>query len=68
MLVLDIYDVDIKYIRDLHNADDTVMSVSPQIGKDTRRFVGVVVMLNGQNYCIPLSSGDKEKYQNKKAV
>ena len=32
MLVLDIYDVDIKYIRDLHNADDTVMSVSPQIG------------------------------------
>ena len=24
-------------------------------------------MLNGQNYCIPLSSGDKEKYQNKKS-
>lgn len=67
MLVLDIYDVDIKYIRDLHSADSKVMSVSPQIGKDTRRFVGVVVMLNGQNYCIPLSSGDKEKYQNKKS-
>lgn len=65
MKLLDIYDVDLKYIRDLHNADSNVMSQSPQIGKDTRRYLGIIVILNGQKYCIPFSSGTKEKYQKK---
>lgn len=64
---LDIYDVNLKYIRDLHNADSNVMSQSPQINKETRRYIGIILMINGQPYCIPFSSGNKEKFQNKKS-
>ena len=31
---LKLYQIDMKYVRDLHNADDRVESVSPQIGKE----------------------------------
>lgn len=44
-----------KYIRDLHNADDRVSSVSPQIGKQHRIYVGTVVVCNERKYLIPLS-------------
>lgn len=54
-----------KYIRNLHNADDRVPSVSPQIGKEDRPFVGIVVMINGRKYCIPLSK-PKEKHNRMK--
>jgi len=30
---LNLYMVDMKYVRDLHKADDKVSSVSPQTGK-----------------------------------
>ena len=33
-----------KYIRNLHHIDDRVLSVSPQTGKDTRVFVGIVIV------------------------
>ena len=36
-----------KYVRNLHNADDRVESVSPQIGKANRVFIGVIVMQHG---------------------
>ena len=62
---LHLYRVDIKYIRDLHNKDDKVPSVSPQIGKDKRVFLGIIVLVNGQKYCIPLSH-PKNKHQNMK--
>ena len=65
MKELNIYDVDLKYIRDLHNTDSNVMSQSPQIRKDTRRYLGIIIILNGQKYCVPFSSGTKEKYQKK---
>lgn len=67
MILLNMYDVELKYIRDLHNADSNVISQSPQISKDTRRYLGIVIMLNGQKYCIPFSSGQKDKYQSKKS-
>ena len=51
-----LYKVDMKYIRNLHNKDDKVPSVSPQIGKDSRVFVGIVVVCDKHKYCIPLSS------------
>lgn len=51
-----------KYVRDLHNADDRVDSVSPQIGKENRVFIGVVVTHNDRKYCIPLSH-PKEKHK-----
>ena len=37
---LKLYYIDMKYVRDLHNADDRVDSVSPQIGKENRVFIG----------------------------
>ena len=46
-----------KLIRNMHNqGDDRVFSVSPQVGKDNRPFVGLVVVLDKRQYCIPLSS------------
>ncbi len=67
MEYLDLYSIDLKYIRDLSKADQHVMSVSPQIGKETRPFVGVVVVMDSKQYCIPLTS-PKAKFENKSQV
>ena len=40
----ELYKVDMKYIRNLHNVDDKILSVSPQTGKDTRVFIGIVII------------------------
>ena len=61
---LHLYTVDMKYIRNLASVDDHVLSVSPQVGKSIRPFLGIVVLVNGCKYCIPLSS-PKEKYHSK---
>lgn len=52
---LNLYMVDMKYIRALHNADDKVSSVSPQIGKENRVYIGILTVLNQHNYIVPLS-------------
>jgi protein AbiQ len=57
-----LYKVDMKYIRNLHHIDDRVLSVSPQTGKDTRVFVGIVIACRTHKYCIPLSS-PKDKHK-----
>lgn len=62
---LKLYTIDMKYVRNLAKADDNVMSVSPQNGKSVRPFVGIIVLVNGRKYCIPLSS-PKKKFENKK--
>ena len=41
---LSLYQIDIKYIRDLAKKDKNVMSVSPQINKESRPFVGVLII------------------------
>lgn len=53
---LKLYTLDMKYVRDLAKVDDKVMSVSPQENKENRPFVGIVVILDDKNYCIPLTS------------
>lgn len=53
---LKFYYVNMKYIRNLAKNDDKVFSVSPQIGKQDRPFVGILLMINGKQYCAPLSS------------
>jgi len=63
---LNLYYIDMKYVRNLSLVDDHVMSVSPQRQKQSRPFVGIVVMLNGRNYCIPLSS-PKSKFEKMKS-
>lgn len=62
---LSLYLIDMKYIRDLAKADDRIMSVSPQIQKETRPFVGVIVICDTKKYCVPLSS-PKSKHQTMK--
>lgn len=54
--MLNLYTIDMKYIRDLHKVDDKVPSVSPQVGKAHRLFIGTVIVVNERSYCIPLSS------------
>ncbi|MBQ6753006.1 MAG: type III toxin-antitoxin system ToxN/AbiQ family toxin [Clostridia bacterium] len=62
---LNLYWVDMKYIRALHQKDQRVYSVSPQIGKQNRPYIGIIVTVNNNKYCIPLSK-PKEKYSNMK--
>ena len=52
-----------KYIRNLAHADNNVMSVSPQIGKSTRPFVGIIVICDEKQYCVPLSSPKSKHYK-----
>lgn len=59
-LPLEVYRIDMKYIRNLHNIDDRVLSVSPQIGKDERPFLGVLIVCNEHKYCVPLSKPKKK--------
>ena len=56
MARLKFYKVDIKYIRNLAAVDDNVMSVSPQNNKDTRPFLGIIIVCNDKEYCVPLTS------------
>lgn len=44
-LPLEVYRIDMEYIRNLHNIDDSIFSVSPQIGKDERPFIKFVMNL-----------------------
>lgn len=62
---LRLYEIDMKYVRDLSNADDKVMSCSPQSGKEHRPFVGIIVVCEDKNYCVPLTS-PKAKHKNMK--
>ncbi len=53
---LQFFKISMKYIRDLANADDNVFSVSPQIGKEKRPFIGILLMINGKQYCAPMTT------------
>lgn len=53
-----LYNVNLKYIRNLHNVDDNVPSISPQIGKQARPFLGIIVLINGSKFCIPFTSNE----------
>lgn len=61
---LKLYNVNLKYIRNLHNIDNHIPSISPQLEKQNRPFLGVIVMVNGSKYCIPLSSNSNKKNKN----
>ncbi|MCD7959559.1 MAG: type III toxin-antitoxin system ToxN/AbiQ family toxin [Ruminococcus sp.] len=62
---LSFYQIDIKYVRDLAQKDDAVRSVSPQILKERRPFVGIIIILDDKKYCVPLSS-PKPKHEKMK--
>ena len=62
---LNLYTIDMKYIRNISNKDSNVPSVSPQISKESRPLVGILIMMNGRQYCAPLSS-PKSKHEKMK--
>ena len=66
MKKLDFYYIDLKYVRDLSSVDDNILSISPQRGKQNRPFVGVIVLMNGRQYCIPMTS-PKDKFKTMKS-
>lgn len=57
---LKLYHIDMKYIRDLHRADDKVPSVSPQIGKSKRVFLGIFNVGDNRNYVVPLFHAEEK--------
>lgn len=56
----ELYYIDMKYVRDLKEKlgkdGEHIPSVSPQIRKECRPILGVIVMHDNVNYCIPLTS------------
>lgn len=56
-----LYHVNMKYIRNLHRIDDNIPSVSPQNDKQSRPFLGIILLVNNSKFCIPLSSNSEEK-------
>ncbi|MDO4796619.1 MAG: type III toxin-antitoxin system ToxN/AbiQ family toxin [Coriobacteriales bacterium] len=68
MKKLKLYTLNMKYVRELAKADDRVMSISPQLGKQNRPFVGIVVVCESKDYCIPLSSPKPKHATMKNAV
>lgn len=62
---LKLYTIDIKYVRDLAQKDDNVRSVYPQQSKESRPFVGIIIICDTKKYCVPLSSPKPKHYQMK---
>ncbi len=68
---LNLYVVSTKYVRNLKNVEkratgraNTILSNSPQTRKQKRPFLGIITLVNGQKYCIPLSTyKGKDKYK-----
>lgn len=65
---LQLYTLDMKYVRNLSKVDDNVFSVSPQEHKEKRPFVGIVVICNNKEYCIPLTSPKEKHYSMKNDI
>lgn len=65
---LNLYTVDIKYVRNLAHADDNVFSISPQRGKNDRPFLGIIIICDSKEYCIPFSSPKKKHLSMKNDV
>ncbi len=63
---LNLYRINLKYVRNLSQADSNVMSISPQTQKDNRPFVGIVILMGQKEYCIPITS-PKNKFKNRKS-
>ena len=59
-----LYTVNKKYIRNLHNIDNNIPSVSPQIRKQNRPFLGIIILINGSKFCIPFTSNSGKKNKN----
>lgn len=62
---LRLYRVTAKYIQELQNEEKG--GDKRVYGKDNRPLIGVIVVCNGQKYCVPLTSA-KEKFKKMKGT
>lgn len=65
---LNLYTVNMKYIRNLAHIDDNVFSISPQRGQSDRPFLGIIVICDTKEYCVPFSSPKKKHLKMKNDV
>ena len=59
---LKLYTVDTDYIRYLFDFDNRVMYWSGDNYKTTRKYIGIVLTVNGFKYFAPLSSHKENDY------
>ena len=60
------YTVSDKYIEYLSKFDNHVMSNKPQERTYHRKYVGILTVLNGYHYFVPMSSPKEKDYENGK--
>ena len=53
---LKFYNIDLKYIEILQKIDNKIPDTSQQNKKANRKFIGILLKINGINYVAPLSS------------
>ena len=53
---LKFYNIDLKYIETLQKIDNKIPDTSQQNKKANRKFIGILLKINGINYVAPLSS------------
>ena len=68
MQKLKLYTVDDNYVKYLHKFDNRVMYWSHKDYKTARKYLGVVLTVNGFKYFAPLSSPKENDYYYKKGV
>ncbi|OFO31008.1 phage resistance protein [Fusobacterium sp. HMSC064B11] len=58
---LKFYNIDLEYIENLQKIDNKIPDTSKENKKENRKFIGILLKINGVNYVAPLSS-PKEKH------
>ena len=57
---LKFYNIDLEYIENLQKFDNKIPDTSKQNKKANRKFIGILLTINGINYVAPLSSPKKK--------
>ena len=57
---LKFYNIDLEYIENLQKIDNKIPDTSKQNKKANRKFIGILLTINGINYVAPLSSPKKK--------
>ena len=57
---LKFYNIDLEYIENLQKIDNKIPDTSKQNKKANRKFIGILLTINGINYVAPLSSRKKK--------
>mgnify|MGYP000910979095 CR=1 FL=1 len=58
------YEIDDEYINYMHLVDNKILLPKEKERKEMRKYIGVIILINGYKYYIPLSSYKPEVYDN----